>query len=85
MVDPRYRVLESSRIPTSPGGRGDNNDPRFNNRQPGSQRFIYTENLAVSSEEEQPAASSRPSPSEISLCVFMSVSFVLPKRIGKNL
>ena len=42
VVDPRYRVLESSRIPTSPGGRGDNNDPRFNNRQPGSQRFIYT-------------------------------------------
>src|SRR5690606_799069 len=42
MVDPRFRVAETSRIPTSPGGRGDNNDPRFNNRQPGSSRFIYT-------------------------------------------
>jgi hypothetical protein len=41
-IDPRYRNTESSRIPTSPGGRGDNNDPRFNNRRPGNRRFIYT-------------------------------------------
>ncbi len=41
-IDPRYRLTEESRIPTSPGARGDNNDARFNNRRPGSRRFIYT-------------------------------------------
>lgn len=41
-VDPRFRITETSRIPTFPGGRPDNNDPRFNNRRPGNRRFIYT-------------------------------------------
>lgn len=41
-LDPRARLLETSRTPTSPLNRGDNNDPLFNNRAPGNARFIYT-------------------------------------------
>jgi hypothetical protein len=41
-LDPRARLLETSRIPTSPYNRGDNNDPLFNNRAPAQARFIYT-------------------------------------------
>ncbi len=41
-LDPRARLVETSRTPTSPVNRGDNNDPLFNNREPGSARFIYT-------------------------------------------
>jgi hypothetical protein len=41
-LDPRSRLVETSRTPTSPLNRGDNNDPLFNNRDPGSARFIYT-------------------------------------------
>lgn len=41
-LDPRARLVETSRTPTSAVNRGDNNDPLFNNRQPGSARFIYT-------------------------------------------
>jgi hypothetical protein len=41
-LDPRARLVETSRTPTSRLNRGDNNDPLFNNREPGSARFIYT-------------------------------------------
>ena len=41
-LDPRARLVETSRTPTSKLNRGDNNDPLFNNRDPGSARFIYT-------------------------------------------
>lgn len=41
-LDPRARLVETSRIPTSPHNRGDNNDPLFNNRVPYQARFIYT-------------------------------------------
>lgn len=41
-LDPRSRLVEISRTPTSAVNRGDNNDPLFNNRSPGSARFIYT-------------------------------------------
>jgi hypothetical protein len=41
-LDPRARLVEISRTPTSAVNRGDNNDPLFNNRKPGSGRFIYT-------------------------------------------
>ncbi len=41
-LDPRARLVETSRTPTGAFNRGDNNDPLFNNRDPGSARFIYT-------------------------------------------
>lgn len=41
-VDPRSRLVETSRVPTSRFNRGDNNDPLFNNRDPAQGRFIYT-------------------------------------------
>ena len=41
-LDPRARLVETSRIPTSKYNRGDNNDPLFNNRAPAQARFIYT-------------------------------------------
>lgn len=40
-LDPRARLVETSRIPTSAGNRGDNNDPLFNNRVPKQGRFVY--------------------------------------------
>jgi hypothetical protein len=41
-LDPRARLVETSRIPTGPLNRGNNNDPLFNNRWPAQARFIYT-------------------------------------------
>jgi hypothetical protein len=41
-VDPRHRFAEQSRIKPTPWERGDNNDPRFNNRHPHKARFLYT-------------------------------------------
>lgn len=40
-LDPRARLVESSRIPTGRNNRGDNNDPLFNNRVPVKGRFLY--------------------------------------------
>lgn len=41
-LDPRARLEQQARIPTWPGGRADNHDPRFNDRFPPKFRFIYT-------------------------------------------
>lgn len=41
-VDPRFRFAETPRIAPTPWERGDNNDPRFNNRSPHKGRFLYT-------------------------------------------
>jgi hypothetical protein len=41
-VDPRWRLTETSRHPPRPGARGDNADPRFNDRRPPDGRFLYT-------------------------------------------
>lgn len=41
-LDPRYRFAETSRYKHRPWQRGDNNDPRFNNRHPHKGRFLYT-------------------------------------------
>ncbi|PRQ05893.1 hypothetical protein ENSA5_00040 [Enhygromyxa salina] len=41
-LDPRSRLVETSRIPVDRLNRGDNNDPLFNNRKPAKARFIYT-------------------------------------------
>ena len=40
-LDPRARLVETSRIPTSAENLGNNNDPLFNNRVPKQGRFVY--------------------------------------------
>ncbi|MFO7562410.1 MAG: hypothetical protein R6X02_07180 [Enhygromyxa sp.] len=59
-LDPRARLVETSRTPTGPLNRGDNNDPLFNNRDPGSARFIYTGiGLSVAASELATASTSQ--------------------------
>ena len=41
-LDPRRRLVETSRIPVGVGNRGDNNDPLLTNRVPAKPRFLYT-------------------------------------------
>lgn len=41
-VDPRNRIVQTPRIPTSRFNRGDNNDPLFNDRTPKKARFVYS-------------------------------------------
>ncbi len=41
-LDPRFRLVESPRYRRHPWNLGDNNDPRFNNRDPHKFRFLYT-------------------------------------------
>ncbi|TPV93951.1 MAG: hypothetical protein B7733_17725 [Myxococcales bacterium FL481] len=50
-LDPRFRLHEASRLGLASDQRGDNFDPRFNNRRPAKPRFLYTGlglNLAAS-------------------------------------
>lgn len=42
LLDPRQRIVQTSRLPTSRGGRTDNSDPRFNDLDPKQGRFVYT-------------------------------------------
>ena len=41
-VDPRHRIVQTARIEPRVGARGDNMDPRFNDRVPKQPRFVYT-------------------------------------------
>lgn len=41
-LDPRRRLLQTSRLPVGRFNRGDNNDPLFNDRVPAKARFLYT-------------------------------------------
>ncbi len=42
LLDPKQRIVQTSRIATSRGGRTDNSDPRFNDLEPKRGRFVYT-------------------------------------------
>lgn len=41
-LDPRRRLVQTSRTPVGKYNRGDNNDPLFNDRDPAKARFLYT-------------------------------------------
>lgn len=41
-IDPRNRLVQTSRIPVGRFNRGNNNDPLFNDRRPAKARFVYS-------------------------------------------
>jgi hypothetical protein len=82
-LDPRARLVETSRTPTSATNRGDNNDPLFNNRHPGSARFIYT-GVGVSVAASELATASSPETRLNAITAFFAFEASLRRDLRRS-
>ncbi|MFV8756086.1 hypothetical protein ACNOYE_36505 [Nannocystaceae bacterium ST9] len=59
-IDPRNRIVQTSRVPVGRFNRGNNNDPLFNDRRPAKARFVYSGfGFAVAASEFRTALASQ--------------------------